>query len=198
MAFSDFLRKALQTAASFQENVAEPFLRGVSPVKAERLPVIGKNVHTPKQTPQTRLATGAGLGAQFLLTRGALAPANIAKGGTLSKALGPTLGPRVAQSVGAARTGFAVPTEAPPNFKDFLSQRLGQAASGAFVGSFNLTNPISSQQQYLQQGGRLAGSFVKPVFNKESLIRGAKVIGTSLPVGETIKQLSKYRLNKRK
>jgi hypothetical protein len=170
----------LQNLANIQKSAAEPFLRGVSPIPVKQLPGIGGNFHTPEQSAYSRIATGAGLGAQTLLGNVALAPLNIAKAGFAAKTLGPNVAKVAQRIIGGAKIGATLPIES-PNLQQLLKDRQAGLVGGAISGGIGFQPALKTTIVALNSAGNNAAGFARrEVSDPVGLARDIAGIGGGL------------------
>ena len=166
----------LKNFAKLQEDFAEPFARGLSPIPVEKLPFIGGNFHKPKQNMNTRASTAVGLALQSLIGGAALSPLKLAKGGTLAKALGPNISKVASGALRGARYGGSFPAES-SDFNLIGRDRLAGIVGGGISGGIGYANPFVTRRIPLNQGGRTVGFISRKKLDPLNLARD--VLATS-------------------
>src|SRR3990167_8566713 len=182
-----------QGLARQQTEVAEPFLRGVSPVKIEKLPFIGRNFGTPSTSNISKLSTGAGLLMSFAL------PGGLQRRITQVPRVASYLAnaPRVARTLTTASQFARFPQQA-ENFREAIAQRAGAGVTGAVWGAVPFTNPLIKKIPVgTQKGFRLPFTGQAPIrtLQKGELLKRAAVVGLAGGAGKLTEQRIKNEFN---
>lgn len=178
-----FTSQPAQTAANIQREVAEPFLRGVSPIQAEKLPVIGNNFGTPSTSNTSKLFTGLGLATSFALP--GLAQAKITRAPRLASLIAKS--PRVKRALTFGSQAARFPQQDVDNLRELVANRAGAFAGGTTFGAIPF-RPLFKINPLAAKSGQ-------KVLQKPELARRGLGAVTSGVIGEATRQGVKRELD---